>query len=235
MAKNAEDPETYVAEVRLLGGGETGKLKLLSGFKKGRHSVPDSVNAATEAFLGRLCAEELTDESEEWFQRARSDLAYKRKEVTLDVSGSVAVLSAVDFVFEINYRLNSRDPGVYVKSTVLHQLKPGRLGDERFENLFAGQFNEIVFDLTKGVSVEAVVDAVEELDGATGLAVEYPSDCASCVLTVEGIEAEVHCDGSSLSMVFPRAGGPSELVEAFAAVRHAFVISKNSVLAGLLG
>ena len=53
MAKNAEDPETYVAEVRLLGGGETGKLKLLSGFKKGRHSVPDAVNAATEAFLGR--------------------------------------------------------------------------------------------------------------------------------------------------------------------------------------
>ncbi|MEJ6730970.1 MAG: hypothetical protein ACKVI3_10625 [Verrucomicrobiia bacterium] len=235
MANESEDPETYVAAVRLLGGGEFGKVKLLSGFKKGMHSVPDSVNAATEAFLGRLCAEELTDESEEWFQQARSELSYKRKEVTLDVTGSVAVLSAVDFVFEINYRLNNRDPGVYVKSTVLHQLKPERLGDERFETMFAGQFNEIIFDLIKGVSVEAVIDAVEELDGATGLAIEYRSDYARCTLTVKGIEAEVHCDGSSLSMEFPRAGGPSELVEAFAAVRHAFVISKNSVLDGLLG
>ena len=85
------------------------------------------------------------------------------------------------------------------------------------------------------MSVEAVIDAVEELDGATGLAIEYRSDYARCTLTVKGIEAEVHCDGSSLSMEFPRAGGPSELVEAFAAVRHAFVISKNSVLDGLLG
>ncbi len=235
MAKKAEDPESYVAEVRLLGGGETGKLKLLSGFKKGRHSVPDGVNAATEAFLGRVCAEELTDESEEWFQRARAELGYKRKEITLEVAGSGSVLTAVDFVFEISYQLNSRCLGTYVKSKVLRQLTTDRVGEAGFEELFAGQFTEIIFDLTKGVSVEAVVDAVEDLNGATGLTVEYPSDCANCCLKVDGVEAEVHCDGSSLSMVFPRAGGPSELVEAFGMVRHAFVLSKDPVLAGLLG
>ena len=109
------------------------------------------------------------------------------------------------------------------------------MGEAGLEELFAGQFNEINFDLTKGISVEAVIDAVEELDGATGLAVEYPSDCANCCLKVDGVDAEVHCDGTSLSMVFPRAGGPSELVEAFGLVRHAFVLSKDPVLAGLLG
>ncbi|GAB5559168.1 MAG: hypothetical protein SynsKO_08150 [Synoicihabitans sp.] len=235
MANDAADPETYVAEVRLLGGEDSGKLKLLSGFRKGRHSVPDAVNPATESFLGRLCATELTDESEEWFQRARTELGYKRKEVTLEVAGSSSVLTAVDFVFEISYRLNDGDPSTYVKSRVLRQLTTDRVGEAKFETLFAGQFNEIIFDLTKGVSVEAVIDAVEDLDGATGLSVDYPSDCSRCCLQVEGIEAEVHCDGTSLSMAFPRPGGPAELIEAFGAVRHAFVLSKNEALAGLLG
>ena len=189
MATKAEDPKTFVAEVRLRGGGEVGLVKALAGFKKGRHAVPDAVNAATEAFLGRLCAEELTDESEEWFQRARNDLGYKRKQVTLEVSGGLAVLSAVDFTFEISYLLDSRDPGTFVKTRMLHQLTTGKLGDECFEAMFAGQFNEIVFELTKGAQVEAVIDAVEELDGAGGLTVNYPSDYRDCTLSVAGVEA----------------------------------------------
>ena len=235
MATKAEDPKSFVTEVRLQGGGELGLVKSLSGFKKGRHAVPDAVNAATEAFLGRLCMEELGDESEEWFQRARADLGYKRKQVTLEVAGARAVLSAVDFTFEISYTLESRDPGTFVKTRILHQLTTGKLGDPQFEELFAGQFDEIVFELTKGARVEAVIDAVEELDGAGGLRVNYPSDCRECTLTVEGVEAEVVCDGATLLMRFPRAGGPMELVEAFGAVRRAFSLSKKTALAGLLG
>ena len=67
-----------------------------------------------------------------------------------------------------------------------------------------------------------------------GLAVNYPSDCQRCVITVEGVKAEVICDGATLEMRFPRAGSPAELVEAFAAVRTAFSLSRNRVLAGLL-
>jgi hypothetical protein len=35
-------------------------------------------------------------------------------------------------------------------------------------------------------------------------------------------------------MQFARAGSPAELVEAFLAVRSAFILSKDPVLAGLL-
>lgn len=235
MAKKAEDLKTFVADVRLRGGGETGVVKLLSGFKKGRHAVPDSVNPATEAFLANLCAVELKDESEEWFQRARAELGYKRKQVTLEVERALAVLSAEDFTFEIAYALDARDPSTYVKTKTLHQLTTGKLGDDRFEELFAGQFNEIIFELTKGAQVEAVIDAVEDLNGQGGLAVNYPSDYQSCTLTVEGVEAEVVCDGTSLAMRFPRGGGPMELVQAFGEVRRAFSLSKKTALAGLLG
>ena len=95
-------------------------------------------------------------------------------------------------------------------------------------------FTGMVFGLAKGVKVEAVIDAVEARGGEDGLAVTYPSDCRHCVLLVDGVSAEVICDGATLEMRFPKPGSPAELVEAFAAVRSAFALSKNRVLAGLL-
>jgi hypothetical protein len=196
--------------------------------------LPESFSPAVQAFFGRLCEDRIRGEAEEWFQRARSELKYKRKELTLEVTSPGAVLTAKDFTFELSYELKTDDPTAFVGTQILHDMEVGCLGRTEFEELFAGQFSEIVFDLTKGVSVEAVIDAVEELDGARGMSVEYPSDCSSCTISVEGVEAEVKCDGSSLKMVFPRAGGPSELVDAFVAVRQAFALSKRTVLAGLL-
>lgn len=234
MPLDDADLTTYVSRVRMVGDLGEGMVKSLPGFKKGRHSVPDALSPATRAFFGRLCEDHIGPEAEEWFQRARAELNYKRRELTLEVTSPHAVLTAKDFIFEIAYALSPDDPTRYIGRQTLSEVQAGCLGGAAFEQLFAGQFSEIVFDLTKGVSVEAVIDAVEDLDGATGLRVDYPSDCSSCVLKVEGVEADVHCDGGSLSMRFARAGGPTELIEAFAALRHAFRLSQKTALAGLL-
>lgn len=234
MANEAEDPETYVAKVRLVGQLGEDVVKGLPGFRKGFHTLPDALTPATRSFFGRLCAGLIEEEAEAWFQRARSELSYKRKELTLEVTPPLAIMTAKDFTFEIEYALCADDPSRFDGRQTLYDVAEDRLGAEAFEALFAGQFSEIVFDLTKGVSVEAVIDAVEDLDGAGGLQVEYPSDASSCVLRVAGVDAEVRCDGSTLSMLFVRAGGPSELIEAFGAVRQAFRLSKRSALAGLL-
>jgi hypothetical protein len=79
-----QNPFSKISQVRLAGGGG-GAIKALRGFDKSRHSVPDAVNAATTAFLSRLCAAELAEEAEGMFQRARAALGYKRAGITLDV------------------------------------------------------------------------------------------------------------------------------------------------------
>lgn len=234
MADKGDDLSKFVARVRLVGQAGTGAVKALGGFKKGRHAVPDAVTPATQAFFARLIEPDLAEEAEGWFQRARAGLGTKRKELTLEVTSPVAVLTAKDFCFQIEYALEARDATSYGGTRTLHELKAGRLGAPAFETLFAGQFSEIAFDLKKGVSVEAVIDAVEDLDRVGGLTVDYPSDCSACTLRVTDVEAEVVCDGVSLAMVFPRAGAPMELIEAFIAVRRAFALSKRSALAGLL-
>ena len=234
MAKSADDPHQFVSQITLVGRGD-GAVKSLAGFRKQHHTVPDAVNASTTAFLGKLCVSELTAEGEEFYQRAKIALGYKRADLALEVTSPSARLTAKDFVFEWVYALEKSEPARYLITRTLHGLRSGNLvGRPDFDGLFAGIFSGIVFGLTKGARVEAVIDAVEALDEESSLRVSYPSDCRHCVLVVEGVTAEVVCDGATLEMRFSKNGSPQELVAAFAEVRAAFSLTKNRVLAGLL-
>ena len=234
MPKPADDPRKFISQISLT-GSRSGQVKALAGFKKQHHTVPDAVNGATSAFLGKLCAGELTAEGEKFFQRAKSALGYKRADSSLEVTTPTAILATKDFTLEITYALEASDAASYRLTHTLHSLRRSELMDApEFDALFAATFTGIVFGLAKGVKVEAVIDAIETQTGESGMSVEYPSDCRHCVVRVVDVASEVVCDGAMLEMRFPRHGSPRELVEAFVAMRSAFALSKNSVLAGLL-
>lgn len=228
---------TKISQVRL-GGGASGAVKSLRGFDKSRHNVPDAVNAATQAFLARLCAAELAEEAEAMFQNARAALGYKRAGISLDLGAGLATLTTKDFCWELAYALEPADPARYAATRTLHGLRSADLVRlPEFDGLFARQFDAVVFDLVRGVRVEAVIDAVEALDpeAEDALRVDYPSDCSRCVLGAPGVTARVECDGATLAMRFSRAGSPAECLAEFAALREAFRLSKDATLAGLIG
>ncbi len=230
---SGELPSSIVAAIGFVGRGG-GLVKALSGYRKGFHTIPDAANDATNAFLAKVGEKELADEAEALFQAVRAALGYKRKELSLSVGGGLAVLTAKDFAVEIGYAIEEERPERYVVTTRMRELKSAELArTESFAAVFAGKFSEIVFGLRKSASVEAVVDAIEALEGEGGLSVTYPSDCSECEIRVEGVDAHVRCTGSELGMVFPRAGAPGELIDGFAAVREAFRIDRE--LAGLIG
>ena len=234
MTKSAGQSNPFISRISLV-GRSSGLVKNLDGFRKQHHTVPDAVNAATTAFLGKLCAGELKAEAEQYFQRAKTAMAYKRTDLALEVISPGAVLTACDFTLELAYALVQTDPASYEITRTLHSLWDGDLVKRsEFNGLFATSFSGMVFGLAKGVKVEAVIDAVEAQGEAGGLTVSYPSDYNHCLLVVEGVVAEVNCDGATLELGFPRPGSPAELIEAFAAVRAAFALTKNRVLAGLL-
>jgi hypothetical protein len=234
MPKSAGHPHQFVSRISLVGRSHGG-VKNLSGFNRKHHTVPDVVNATTTAFLGKLCAGELKKEGEEYFQRTRAALGYKRTDLSLAVNSPAMHLTARDFVLEIVYALEKADTGQHLVTRTLHSMSGAELVElPAFDTLFAGVFSSIVFGLTKGVPVEAVVDAIEARGAESDLAVSYPSDCRHCVVSVNGVEASVVCDGTSLEMRFPKNGSPRELITEFAAVRSVFALTKNRVLAGLL-
>ncbi len=226
-------PTSVIASMSFV-GRTSGAVKTLAGFKKGHHTVPDAANATTHAFLGKLCAPELATDAEKLFQEVRAALAYKRKDITLTLASPTATLLTKDFNVEIGYALEETDPARYVITTLMRELRDFELArSDGFTRVFARAFAEISFELKRGARVDAVIDAIEALDGEGGLAVRYPSDYTDCTISVEGVEATVRCTGAALEIVFPRQGSPAELLEAFIAVREAFQISK--ALAGLIG
>jgi hypothetical protein len=228
-----ELPSRVVAGISFVGRGG-GAVKELDGFRKGHHTVPDAANATTNAFLGKICEPELAAEAEKLFQEVRVGLDYKRKDIALTVTSPLAMLGTKEFTVEIFYVLEERDPARYAVTMTLRGLMSAELARrEAFARIFAGKFTEISFALKKGAQVEAVIDAIEELEGDEDLTVTYPSDYRDCTIRVAGVDAEVRCTGATLEIVFPRAGGPAELIEAFALVRDAFRISKG--LSGLIG
>ena len=228
-----ELPTRVIAGIAFI-GRSGGQVKALEGFKKGHHTLPDAANATTNAFLGKICERELTDDAEKLFQDVRTALEYKRKDLALNVTSPTAVLTAKDFVVEILYALEEREPVRYDVTTTLRELHDIDVARrESFGRVFAGKFSEISFALKKGARVEAVIDAIEALDGEGGLSVRYPSDYHDCVIRVSGVDAEVRCTGGSLEVIFPRGASPAELIDAFASVREAFQISK--ALKALIG
>jgi hypothetical protein len=235
-----ENPFSKISQIRLT-GGSGGAIKTLRGFDKSRHTLPDAVNSATTGFLHKLCAPELAEEAEALFQRARAALGYKRAGITLDLAPGLASLVTKDFTWELSYALEAAEPARYAITRGLQNLRSADLVQlPAFDELFAAQFDAVVFDLARGVRVEALVDAIEALDpgldepDAPSLRVDYPSDCSRCELTVPGVAARVECDGATLALRLPRAGSPAACLAEFEAVRAAFRLSKNAVLAGLL-
>lgn len=227
-----ELPSSIIADICFVGRGG-GLVKALGGFRKGHHTVPDAANAVTNGFLAKICEGELAAQAERLFQDARARLGYKRREVTLAMAPGSALLTSRDFSVEITYALADEAPERYVVTTLLRGLRSADLAEtDEFAAVFGGCFTEISFALRQGAKVEAVVDAIEALDGAGGLAVAYPSDCRECVVTVAGVDAQVRCTGSALDVILPRAGSPRELIAAFTVVRDAFGLSPD--LAGLM-
>lgn len=226
-------PPRVVSSIAFI-GRRSGAIKTLSGFRKPQHTVPDAANAATNAFLAKICAPELTEEAEQLFQQARAGLGYKRKEISLSVASPTASLTAKDFSAEFFCAIDESDPSRYTTTLTLRELVDAALArTEGFERVFAGRFSEIEFAFEKGASVEAIIDAIEALEEDKGLRVDYPSDYHDCVIRVDGVDAEVRCTGASLAIVFPRQGSPAELIDAFATVRDAFQLS--NLLRQLLG
>jgi hypothetical protein len=233
MGTQTADSSAYVKGIRFV-GRETGAVKALGGFQKSRHKVPDAINPTTSAFLARLCEDDLREAAEACFQNVRSACAYKRKDLTLTVGSPQALMTAKDFSLEIVYSFEGDDPESYQVQWTLSGL-----GDVDFARssacaeVFSGRFSELVFSLTKGARVESVIDAVEGLQEGE-LRVDYPSDYGHCLLSVEGVDAQVRFDGAELAMVFPRGGNPGELLDGFLLVREAFSLTKERILSGLL-
>lgn len=223
-----------LSEIRLSGSIEA-PVKKLSGFKKNVHTVPDADTPATNAFLSKICATELQEEAEGFFQKARDILGYKRREIALHAAAGNALLQTRDFSLEWQYAISPDCPAHYQRNLLLHNISPAAdISSPSWDSLFSSLFDHLEFVLTRPHSVEAIIDAVEALPPPASLRVDYPSDCRTCTLSTPDISAQVIFSGHLLTMRFPSPGSPGELFDSFLRLRSAFSLTRSTILGTLL-
>ncbi|MBK1878168.1 hypothetical protein [Pelagicoccus mobilis] len=196
-------------------GRTRGEVRRLAAFDKKRHTVPDRACGATQAFLEKLCEEELSEEAEALFQSARERFGYKRREISLNVDSGFARLETKDFALELRYELDEEEPSEYVVETSVREVASrDLLESEAFNASVGSRFDCLRCGLAGGVSVESVIDAVEEEESGE-LSVDYPSDCSHCVVKIEGIAGEVFVDGVVLEVRCGKKASAGRLMESF--------------------
>ena len=211
----ADDAAVRAIASLSLAGRVEGEVRRLAGFDKKRHVVPDQVNGATSGFLAKLSEGALLEEAEELFQAARRAFGYKRKEIALAAGAGFARLEAKEFTLELRYALLEEDPSRYfVESELVSVSSKDLLGSDPLNVALGARFDRLRCGLSQGVSVEAVIDAIEE-DRSGEMEVDYPSDCSECLVRLAGVPGEIMIDGALFELRFGRLVRAGDLLEAF--------------------
>lgn len=233
-AKHSDPPVGILRGIRFL-GQTTGQIKKLSGFKKGIHALPTAATPTTNAFLGKICDAELKGEAETFFQKSRTLLNYKRKDLQLTAANGSACLLTRDFSLEWQYLIEEETPDCWCRTLILHSIQPeADIHSEAFDEIFSGTFDRLEFTLSQAISIEEIIDTIEALSPPSQLQIDYPSDCKFCTLIAPDITAKIIFTNNSVEMNFPRPGSPGALFSDFLRLRQEFSIHQASGLSPII-
>ena len=189
---------------------ESVKIASLSGFVKGRHKIPNTMDGATERFVENISKKEVEDEVEEVFQRIRNTMTYKRK----DISAAHGRIVTPDFEYFAECNQDADDPTMAVISRRLTNIWPAIVGDAAFNEVFDGCFDELTFEFTKVVNLEDLIDQIEELE-SDNIELDYPADCSYCDVTINGSSLSIRVTPESIIVGSGYPTSPKLLIESF--------------------
>lgn len=216
-----------------LAGARAGNVKNLLGFRKGVHRIPNVLpDANYERQFGAICSPDLETLASGLFERLRAARGYKRREINLAADAPSATLTTVDFTVDILYAPGPEEPGDFLLTHDLHTIRDiGVFADGSLNEVFAGVFNKVALSFAAPVSMEEVIDELEEAPGGAA-SLRYPADCHECFLRLPGFIGEVRITAKGLEVISPAAAAPAELVRTFIEASEA--LAGNPTLAKLI-
>jgi hypothetical protein len=201
-------------------GSTTGPIRNLRGFIKQKHTMPDCVDTHTKSFVEKISEQDLEDEAIRYHDQIKSNFAYKRKEITLDVASPTAHISTKDFDFTIHYAQDTADPSSYTTQYQITNIKDSTaLSDDGLAAILNNNFNEVKFSLSGSIDIERLIDLVEEQD-RPDIALEYPADCSHLTITATGIEGAIRITPDGISVVSGDLQSPLRMLDLYASSQH---------------
>jgi len=212
MANKEQTAQIDRRALDLVGGQQGGKVKALSGFKKGFHHVPSEVDDYTQAFVAKIATHEVEAEATELFTAVKACFRYKRREISLEIEGATAAILTKDFDLRLTYAQDPDDPTAFIVEYVLGHIRAADvLQNEVFGAILSRHFDEMRFHVARQIDLVALIDAVEALE-RDDIHLTYPPDCSDVMLRPEGRTWCFQLTETSLSVVHDRPASPGEML-----------------------
>lgn len=200
-----------IKQINLL-GYETGNIRELSGFLKGSHSIPKTINDYTKAFVERIARKDVENEATELFDLLKKHLKYKRKEIRLELEDSLATITTKDFEFSIFYTQDDSDESSYRIEYQITNIKDMSvfLKDKLQSTL--RYFNEIKLYISGKIDIEEIIDKIEERE-SENVEISYPPECSELTIKVNGYDWYIKLTRNSLAILSSSHESPAKMIE----------------------
>jgi hypothetical protein len=207
------------------------RLKDLPFISKGQ-KLPDNAGPYAQRWLAKLCEPTLKQEIEDLYNAVREELGFKRKELEAGTTEEgYGYIRTPQFDYSVCLALDPDDVSQVIwRREVGHFSESAILRSPSFRKVFGAYLDELTFDFSTPLEVEALVDRIEERN-PKGVKVRVAGDGSSCEITITGFKGVLKVDRKRIVISSGAGTNPESLLEQFFRFQNQF----NQPLAGLKG
>lgn len=219
MTTDPQSPElanvTLVRETR-------SRVRDLKGFRKS-HQVPSEVNEHTNSFVGRIAAEDISQDLESRFSDFRKLLKLKRFDLQVsEPDAGVGMIATPWFDYLVRATVSPDDAAeVLWRRQVAEFRQPLELFAAGFSSVFGNLFDTVELEPAAPIDLAAFIDQIEERAVET-IGIDYDRNTTWCHINLSGVMGQVRLTSDRVSLVLAQPQPPARLLEAFLQVRSRF-------------
>jgi hypothetical protein len=196
-------------------------VRMLSGFRKKNHTVPDECNYRTQAFVGKLAYEEIAADLDSRFAQFRKDLGFKRLDLKVSEPDSgLGAISTPWFDYRITITQASDDPQSAVFRRQVSDFRDTKaMLSSEFATVFGTLFNSVEFEPPEPIDIEAFIDSLEDR-GDSDLTLEFDRTSTWCQIATPRIPGTLSVETDCIALITAQPELPARLLEAFFSFRE---------------
>jgi hypothetical protein len=197
-----------------LEGTETGAIRQLDGFQRGFHKVPTQISDSAESWCHRLLAARVAEELQELYQRARTALNARRKDLRKEEDSGAGDLDTPAFRYSIETGQNPDDPAEYLIRRRLELRQGWPEHRAAIDELFGNEFDRLVIEF-EGMdeTFDSLVEKLEDIQDEQGGEVHDNDRAQRAMYKRDGVTFTFDLKERRLEISFGQSG-TLELVDA---------------------
>lgn len=209
------------SEIRLLSEKKQ-PLKSLSGFRK-HHRTPEKGTVVSDDFLSSIAVDDLNDDLDKTFSRLRTEFGFKRKQLkAIEPIGTFGEIATPGFTYEVSVAtIEGESNNVLWRRAISRIENADSVSGSEFEKVFGQLFNSLEISLKEPVSVEDIIDEVEDCDDES-VEVDYEKDASWCRIEFRGRRETIHVEADKIRVSSAGDVSPADLIETFLSAHAQF-------------